>query len=468
MTTTTTDPSPPDDEPIISPADPASSKDKRRPAATLKMLARRVHFLAGLSIAPFLAVLCLSGLTYAFTPQINTLLYSDKLFVTAHNGPAHPLAEQIQAALAGHPQGELSSVIPAEEPDRTTQVVLSEPGLGGSGFSAEARTVYVDPYTNHVLGDLITASGRTPAQQWLRDFHGSLQLGDLGRLYSEFVASWLPFVVLGGLVLWIGQRRRKRRLRALLLPTLGQPAGRARARAWHGPLGLVLAVGLLAVSITGLTWSNYAGDRVDKTISALDGKSPSLTAPKVTAPPGGRPLTIDRALEISRAQGLQGQVTITPPTTKEKPFKVAETSEGLPIRKGSIAIDPYTDQVTARVGWQDYPLLAKLTTLGIQAHSGTLLGLANQIAMALLAVGTLVLLALGYRMWWKRRPTGTRRAPAPPPVWRHLPQPVVFVAVLVIAAIGWAMAVFGVTLIAFLLLDTAISTVKRRRQPETV
>jgi hypothetical protein len=152
MTTTTTDPSPPDDEPIISPADPASSKDKRRPAATLKMLARRVHFLAGLSIAPFLAVLCLSGLAYAFTPQINTLLYSDKLFVTAHNGPAHPLAEQIQAALAGHPQGELSSVIPAEEPDRTTQVVLSEPGLGGSGSQPKRAP---------------STSTRTPITSWV-------------------------------------------------------------------------------------------------------------------------------------------------------------------------------------------------------------------------------------------------------------------------------------------------------------
>ncbi|MFD2414916.1 PepSY domain-containing protein [Amycolatopsis pigmentata] len=96
-------------------------------------------------------------------------------------------------------------------------------------------------------------------------------------------------------------------------------------------------------------------------------------------------------------------------------------------RKDSIAVDPYTQQVTARLGWQGYPLLAKLTTLGIQAHSGTLLGLANQIAMALLALGTLVLIALGYRMWWTRRPAGgggwrphpNRPAPASRSPWRR-------------------------------------------------
>jgi uncharacterized iron-regulated membrane protein len=463
MTTTVSESSPPADEPTTPPTTTTATKPAIRPGAAVRMLARRVHFLAGLAVAPFLALLCLSGLAYAFTPQITDLLYSDQLSVQAQDAPVQPLAEQVQTALAAHPQDKLSSVIPPATADRATQVVLSEPGLGGSGFSAQARTVYVDPYTDRITGDLVTTSGRPPAIQWLRDFHGNLGLGDLGRLYSEFVASWLPFIVIGGLILWIGQRRRKRRVRTMLLPELGRPAGRARAQAWHGPLGLWLAIGLIAVSITGLTWSNYAGGRFDSAIAALDGKSPNLTAPKVVAPAGAQPITVDTALQIARTQGLQGLVTITPPATKDKPFKVTESSDGLPIHKTSIAIDPYSQQVTATMGWQDYPLLAKLTTLGIAAHSGTLLGLTNQIAMALLALGTLALMVLGYRMWWKRRPSGGgKRAPAPPSVWRHLPRPVVFLAVLVTAALGWVMPVFGVSLVAFLLLDAAMSAVKRR------
>ncbi|WP_328611536.1 PepSY domain-containing protein [Amycolatopsis sp. NBC_00345] len=460
MTTTVNDPSPSGEEPI---APPAPQVRPPRPAFAVSMLARRLHFLAGLSIAPFLAVLCLSGLAYAFTPQINDLFYAGEQSVTVQDGPVYPLSEQVRAALATRPADTLGSVVTPAAPDAATQVVLSEPGLD----SAEARTVYVNPYTNHVTGDLVTVSGRPPAQQWLREFHGNLHLGEPGRLYSEFVASWLPFVVLGGLVLWIGQRRRAKRLRALFLPETGQQPGRARTRAWHGALGLWLAAGLLAVSVTGLTWSAYAGDRFDKAVAALDGKSPSLTAPPVTAPRGGQPISIDAALAIARAQGLKGAVTITPPAAEAKPFKVAETSDRLPIRKGSVAIDPYSGQVSARLGWPDYPLLAKLTALGIAAHSGTLLGLANQLVMALLALGTLVLLAFGYRMWWKRRPAGRRRAPAPPPVWRHLPWPVVAGAVVVVAAVGWAMPVFGVSLIAFIVLDGMIATVTRQRQPDS-
>lgn len=81
----------------------------------------------------------------------------------------------------------------------------------GSDFSSESLTVYVDPYTGGVNGELVTVDNRPPAQLWLREFHGNLHPGDLRRLYSEFVASWLPFIVLGGLVLWLSKRPRGRR-----------------------------------------------------------------------------------------------------------------------------------------------------------------------------------------------------------------------------------------------------------------
>lgn len=441
---TTIDPEPP------GPATP-EAPTKPRPRRALSALARRVHFLAGLAVAPFLAVLALTGLLYAFTPQINDVLYGDKLYVEATAGPARPLTEQVDAALAAHPDGEVTSVIVPADPGRTTQVVLDKPGLahGDDHFSTEALTIYVDPYTGKVVGDLVTVNNLPPAQVWLRELHSSLHLGEVGRLYAEFAASWLPFLVLGGLVMWVGKRRRPR---ALLVPaSTGSPRVRARSR--HGVLGLWLTLGLLGLSATGLTWSAHAGARVDSALSALDGKSPSLSAPNVV--PRGEPVDVDRVLSVARAQGMEDQLTITLPASATKAVKVAETSEGLPVRKTTIAVDPYTAEVTARQGWQDFPLLAKLTTLGIQAHSGTLFGFANQLALALVAIGALALLALGYRMWWQRRPTSGALTPAPEPVWRQLPLPALAATVVIAAALGWAMPVFGATLAAFVALDSA-------------
>lgn len=452
------------------PADPsrpragAGAADRRRSSAPLWLLARRVHFMAGLLVAPFLAVLALTGLAYAFTPQINDVLYGDELHVEAQTGQPRPLSEQVAAALAVHPDAHVTSVIPADDPDRTTRVVLMGiDGLHqtGSHFSSESLTVYVDPYTGGVAGELVTVAGRPPAQVWLRELHGNLHLGDLGRIYSEFVASWLPFIVLGGLVLWLSKRARGRSLRAVLIPSF-TAKGRARSRSWHGVLGLWLAVGLLGISITGLTWSTYAGGRVDAAITAVNGKTPSLSPPEVAAVGTAEPISFDRAVEVARSEGLQGELTLIPPHTAEEPFTVEESSEGLPVRKTAVAIDPYTEQVTARQGWEDYPLMAKLTSVGVDAHSGTLFGLANQLLLALLALGSLVLLGLGYRMWWQRRPTRSGRS-SPPPVWRNLSVPMLVVVLVAAGALGWAMPVFGVTLVAFVLLDGTVNALRRRR-----
>ncbi|CCQ18212.1 PepSY-associated TM helix domain-containing protein [Rhodococcus sp. IEGM 1401] len=64
------------------------------------------------------------------------------------------------------------------------------------------RTVFVDPYTAQVRGELTTFGEWLPVRAWIDELHRNLHLGDLGRNYSELAASWLWVVALGGLVLW--------------------------------------------------------------------------------------------------------------------------------------------------------------------------------------------------------------------------------------------------------------------------
>ncbi|MFC5288324.1 PepSY-associated TM helix domain-containing protein [Actinokineospora guangxiensis] len=428
----------------------------------LRLVLRRVHFLAGLAIAPFLAVLAVTGLMYAFTPQLNDLVYGDKLSVsedTAIGATTAPVDDQVAAALAAHPDGALKSVIVSADPERTTRVVLDVPGLDTSGgpFGSEAMTVYVNPHTAAVQGELITVSNEPPLQRWLRDLHGNLNLGDPGRLYAEFVASWLPAIVLGGLVLWFAARRRKTKKAA---------AGRARTSRWHGRVGVWAAIGLLVLSVTGLTWSTYAGARVSDFVDAVDGRSPTLESADVL--PSAERISLERALATARDGGLEGDLILTAPTEPNRPLKINESSVGLPVQKDSVAVDQYTGAITGRVGWDDYPLMAKLTSLGIAAHSGNLFGIANQLLLAAVALAALALLVLGYRMWWKRRPRSGGLAPAPEPVWRRMPQPLVFGVLVVAAAVAWAMPVFGVTLLLFMIGDAAYGELRRRRRPQRV
>ena len=167
-------------------------------------------------------------------------------------------------------------------------------------------------------------------------------------------------------------------------------------------------------------------------------------------------------LHAARDHGLSGTVEVTPPAAPGQVFTVTETSPGLPVHRDAVAVDPYTGRITEHIGWDDYPLLAQIRTLGIELHTGTLFGLANQILLAVFAVTTIVLIAGGYRMWWKRSPYRGQLPPAPLPALRQLPRPLAALAALVAVALGWYLPMFGVSLAAFVVVDIVINAIRRR------
>lgn len=469
MATSTTGQAPPpgEESQLTQGVDAADLPGSAKPRSGLAALARRVHFLAGLAVAPFLVVMCLTGLANAFTPQIVNAMHGQELFVDTESGSSQPASDQVAAAMAAHPQGTVKSVIPPPDSDRTTRVVMSMPGLPDiDKFSDEDLTVYVNPYTNRVQGELTTVKDRPPAQVWLRHAHGNLHLGPPGRLYSEFATSWVPVIVLGGLILWFNQRR-SRGLRGLLASSRRARSKHTRLRGFHGSLGLFLSLGLVALSVTGFSQSNYVGDRVDQLLGVLDSSEPSLEVEKVAAPPGVKQIDVDRVLETAGTEGLRGELTVNMPAESGEMFEVEETGKGWPVQNDIIAVDPYNGQVIERVEFDQYPLLAKLNVLGVQLHDGTLFGIANQIVLSLLALGTLVLIVLAYRMWWNRRLRGKSWPPAPPPVWRILPKTALVALGTAAAILAWAMPVLGVTLIGFIVLDAIINTTKRRLRPRS-
>jgi uncharacterized iron-regulated membrane protein len=262
------------------PQAPRSETARPDPAvgwSAFRPLVLRIHFYAGVLVAPFLVVVALTGLAYVFSPQLGDLVYADELLVGPHDGPARPLDDQVAAAVAAHPEGTLSSVVDPGDPDRTTGVVLAVPGLPDD----VERTVYVDPYTAQVRGSLDTWYDTPPLQTTLDALHRNLLLGEPGRIYSELAASWLWVLVLGGLALWISRRRRHRTLAATVLPPLGSRPGRRRMLGWHAATGVWLAVALLFISSTGLTWSTYAGARFTTVVDAVQGSTPELAAEPV-------------------------------------------------------------------------------------------------------------------------------------------------------------------------------------------
>ncbi|MFG3105202.1 PepSY-associated TM helix domain-containing protein [Streptomyces tendae] len=474
------------DTPVTPPARPAADvlpprpddADKAAAAATagntgttrgggLRPLLLRLHFYAGVVIGPFLLVAAVTGLAYTATPQIESIVYEHELKVTPR-GAAEPLSEQVAAAERAVPDGTLLSVTKGTGPTDSTRVTFAKDGLA-EGYTL---TAFVDPYDHEVLGTLETFGQWLPARAWLDDLHRNLHLGEFGRNYSELAASWLWVEVLGGLALWAGTPRNRQRLRRLVTPA-GGAKGRRRTMSWHGAVGLWASIGLLGLSATGLTWSGHAGTSIGEVQDALGDSTPAVSTalPAVGSAKEDsgrtRDVGIDAAVASAHDAGLRGVLVITPPAGADTAYVVKENTRSWPVRQDSVAVAPATGEVTQTLRFDDFPLLAKLTRWGIDAHMGLLFGLVNQIVLALLAIGLIAMILWGYRMWWLRRPTRSEgfalgRAPARG-AWRRIPGRVLAPAVVLAAVIGYYLPLFGLPLLVFLVVDVTVGVARRRR-----
>jgi uncharacterized iron-regulated membrane protein len=448
------------------PAPPAPARSVR---SVLRPLILRLHFYAGVLVAPFLLVAATTGLLYAASFQAEKIVYAHELTVPAGDHKL-PLSEQVEAARAAHPEGAVSAVRPSPEADATTRVLLSGvPGVDPDRTLA----VFVDPYTAKVRGSLeqYGATGALPLRAWLDGLHGNLRLGESGRLYSELAASWLWVIAGGGLLLWFGRRRDRRKVRGT--------SGRRRILGLHGTVGVWAAAGFVFLSATGLTWSTYAGANIDTLRTSLHQATPSISATTVgdhaghggsgTGTGAGKeaPQRLDTILAAARAKGLGDPVEIVPPADASSAYVVKQIQRSWPEKQDAVAVDPASGEVVDELRFADYPLLAKLTRWGIDAHTGTLFGLVNQIALMALALSLILLVVWGYRMWWLRGRASAFGRPIPRGAWQHVPPQIVVPALAAVAVLGYFVPLLGIPLAAFIAVDVLLGEIAHRRGGRT-
>ena len=66
---------------------PPVPKPAVTPRRSIGPLLLRLHFYAGVVVAPFLVIAALTGLAYAFTPQLERVVHADELVVTPAGEP---------------------------------------------------------------------------------------------------------------------------------------------------------------------------------------------------------------------------------------------------------------------------------------------------------------------------------------------------------------------------------------------
>ena len=396
----------------------------------------RIHLWAALIASPFAVVACLTGLLYAFTPQIEKAMYGrlDRVTVAAHR---LPLDDAVAAARRAAPPGSvLQSVVPAHGPADSVRVAFlpsaAPAGHAGHGAPAavssaakappavlrpnfgipgRATVVYVDPYTAQVTGVLPEAERFA---NWARRLHSSLLQGDSWRWMIELAASWLMVMLLTGIFLWWPANDQS------ALPARGA-TGRTAWRQWHAFLGIALSLISLAILTTGLTWSRVAGSQIRWARDAAGQAPPRIPATfKSTVPDGGRMMGWEQARQAVAAQSPDVVTQIMPPAGPTGVWRANQLEKtGQPTSSFDLLLDAYSGAPLYRSGWAEQTAFGKATAIGIPFHRGEY-GLWNQALLVLFGSGVLFSLISGWTMFFKRWKRGQAIfPPSMPGAWRH-------------------------------------------------
>lgn len=372
----------------------------------------RWHFYAAILVIPFVLWQGTTGLIYLWSYDIADALWPSLRHVEVADGQVS-LDLQRALAVAARDGAQPRLIKLSADPTRSTEFVFD----AGAGL---IMPVYVDPYRGALLGAV-------EATTWLpgltRKLHGGWPLGDPGSWLLELGACWTLVMVLTGLYLW--WPRSGRGLAGVLYPRLRR-GPRLFWRDLHSVAGVWCSGVFIVFLLTALPWTAFWGDQILRPLQKLSGQ----TAPAalgfgqlaMTSVPSadGTQISLDQAVAIARAEGLDGDLEIQP--------RSGDAPIGITLRQGRssaervLQIDRYRGSVLGRVGWQDYPLIPKVVATGVDLHEGTFFGRSNQIVNSLVVAALYWLVLTGLIGWYRRRPNGGLAAPArqPTPIPRAI------------------------------------------------
>ncbi|SDI56588.1 PepSY-associated TM helix domain-containing protein [Paraburkholderia phenazinium] len=411
----------------------------------------RWHFYAGLFVMPFLVILAITGTLYCFQPQIEPLLYRERLVVEPQATPT--LTEEALLARARKAMPEGAQAMTAainQDPARSAEFVFRLPG-------GEKQSVYLNPYTGDVLG---TLSVEHRFMQVDRMIHRKLLLGKPGELLMELAACWTLVMIGTGIALW--WPRETGSLRDAVLPRFTLK-GRALWKSVHAAMGIWLALGALAFVLTGLPWSgswgkqfkalatsanlgapagSWGGLPLRSTLPgseaarapASDGhhdagmeSMPGMTMDDLPLPTtpwavGNVPVpnslgdesegrfSLGRVVALMGSLGIASGYEIVLPASATGVYTISYFPSD-PKQERTLYIDQYSGAVLKDIRYGDYGAVSKAISYGTSLHMGRYFGLANQILCACISLGLAAMAVTGCVMWWKRRPARSLGAP---------------------------------------------------------
>lgn len=357
----------------------------------MKRFFRRVHLWLSLPFGLFITMICFSGAMLVFEKEI--MEYSNRrLYYVERVGdkvlPLHELAERVTGVL---PDGvRVTGITTYSNPERTYQVSLSKP---------RRASIYIDPYSGEITGKYERNAFFATMFKMHRWLMGSARAKDgsmgLGKLLVGISTIMFAAALISGVILWWPRNK------ALLKKRFSINLRKGWKRFWydlHVAGGIYALVFLLAMALTGLTWSfQWYRNGVYSLfgVETTQGGKPSKSA------------STEQEGLYAHWQTVHDELTTRNPNYKQVSIREGNASVSFAHWGNQRASDKYTfdsknGEITKTVAYEKAPKSDKIRGWIYSIHVGSWGGQLTRILTFFAALLGASLPMTGYYLWIKR------------------------------------------------------------------
>ncbi len=213
----------------------------------MRKIFRNIHLWLSVPFGILITLICFSGAALVFEKEVMELCHRELYFVKKVEAAPLPMEQLMTKVAATLPDSvSVTGVNISSDPERTYQVTLSKP---------RRASMYMDQYTGEIMGKYERApffNFMFRMHRWLLD--SMKQDGGIfwGKMIVGTSTLMFVFVLISGIVVWWPRTRKA------LKNSLKIVANKGWRRFWydlHVAGGMYALVFLLAMALTGLTWS---------------------------------------------------------------------------------------------------------------------------------------------------------------------------------------------------------------------
>ena len=213
----------------------------------MRKIFRNIHLWLSVPFGILITLICFSGAALVFEKEVMELCHRELYFVKKVEAAPLPMEQLMTKVAATLPDSvSVTGVNISSDPERAYQVTLSKP---------RRASMYVDQYTGEITGKYERApffNFMFRMHRWLLD--SMKQDGGIfwGKMIVGTSTLMFVFVLISGVVVWWPRTRKA------LKNSLKIVANKGWRRFWydlHVAGGMYTLIFLLAMALTGLTWS---------------------------------------------------------------------------------------------------------------------------------------------------------------------------------------------------------------------